>query len=479
MAADRIEVPFTLSWAWPVVVASSALACAVCYFAVIDVSCAQPLAIPGLCGGVGIALALACVIAPILCVIAWNRPLVLFALTAATAPTYNVFTVGYFGTLTKVCGLATVVALAFYLTRRPAPASIPRSLWAWLAFVAYAASTLLWAPDSRAAWEPLGSMLQLFALYAAVSLIRVDNKDVVTFIGATIAGGAIAGATEMYQYTHGGTVVEGRLLLTASGTAYRVHEASAIASSDPNHIAAGLLLPLGLCLWLAFRESSALLRLIGWLGAAIGAGGIYTTGSRGAALSGLVILGYFAVRSRFRLQAVATALLCLSAVVLTPNLLLSRMLKDQDGSGRLDIWRVGLAGLRDHLVFGVGIGNYRAEYDAAFFRVFQQRSFELWHRPGHNIVLIALVEYGIVGSALLAVALYMQFKSISGPVAATDLGVAFQAVFFGLLTMSLFIDLLAEKYVWLFFCEMILIRSWAVSRSPVVAGGKRLLRMRA
>ena len=170
MAADRIEVPFTLSWAWPVVVASSALACAVCYFAVIDVSCAQPLAIPGLCGGVGIALALACVIAPILCVIAWNRPLVLFALTAATAPTYNVFTVGYFGTLTKVCGLATVVALAFYLTRRPAPASIPRSLWAWLAFVAYAVSTLLWAPDSRAAWEPLGSMLQLFALYAAVSL---------------------------------------------------------------------------------------------------------------------------------------------------------------------------------------------------------------------------------------------------------------------------------------------------------------------
>jgi hypothetical protein len=45
--------------------------------------------------------------------------------------------------------------------------------------------------------------------------------------------------------------------------------------------------------------------------------------------------------------------------------------------------------------------------------------------------------------------------------------------------MSLFIDLLAEKYVWLFFCEMILIRSWAVSRSPVVAGGKRLPRMRA
>jgi O-antigen ligase len=68
------------------------------------------------------------------------------------------------------------------------------------------------------------------------------------------------------------------------------------------------------------------------------------------------------------------------------------------GSNRYDFWRVELAGFERHPLAGVGARGFVVEYQR------ERRSIEEPAR-GHSIVFDALLETGIVGFALLAVAL--------------------------------------------------------------------------
>jgi O-antigen ligase len=67
------------------------------------------------------------------------------------------------------------------------------------------------------------------------------------------------------------------------------------------------------------------------------------------------------------------------------------------GSNRYDFWRVELAGFRDHPLAGVGARGFVTEYQR------ERRSVEQPAR-GHSVVFDALLETGIVGVALLGLA---------------------------------------------------------------------------
>lgn len=100
-------------------------------------------------------------------------------------------------------------------------------------------------------------------------------------------------------------------------------------------------------------------------------------------------------------------------------------------SGRLDGWRAALWMVKEHPLTGVGHGAYRSEYgDAKLALIDQGVAFYRWHRGAffvnaHNDLLEAVAEWGLIGLAAIAYALFQLRRSLtqgSLPQGSTSLG---------------------------------------------------------
>jgi len=77
------------------------------------------------------------------------------------------------------------------------------------------------------------------------------------------------------------------------------------------------------------------------------------------------------------------------------------------GEGRVDIWRVGLQALQRYWLIGAGLSNFPFAYNEyAGFAV----TYQGYSRGSHNIFLGTWVELGIIGLALMLVALWLQLR---------------------------------------------------------------------
>lgn len=345
-----------------------------------------------------------------------------------------------FGSPSSLVGLLLTAALV----RRVCSVGIsvgrlPSDLPAWLFLLALAALTGLWSIAPDASFAGLLVIASLIILYALVSLAPVDRRAVTRTEIALIVGGSVASFYGIVQAFTGSLPTSemggprfGRDLLGA------------------NHTAAALLLPLAIALTRT-AVGSPRGRIASAVAVLLLVSGVALSGSRGALLGAVVTFLVVAMHGRRRKVVLGYGLLVTAAVVvlfaLAPGGVGERQ-TSADSSGRLDIWRVGLAGCERYCAYGSGWATFPDVYEQTLPSVpeaevlVQGTSYE-----PHNIWLLAAVEAGIAGLVVLSLGLALSVREawrlprgVRGPPL---------AALAGTLTTATFLSNFEFKYFWM------------------------------
>lgn len=425
-------------------------------------NCDAWFAIEGLCGKPQIALSAAVVIAalPLLTSTLVAQPLAaMLGLYIVLVPIDDALLVGSGLSLTKIVGLVIAIAAAVAIVRRRARTKVPHAILGWLAVIALMGVSITWSIDPELSSENITTIASAFALLLIVFAVPLNSAELRTIIVATIISGAVVGAVALGMSSHE--------ISTAAGQEGRLYLSFGTATLDPNRFGASLLLPIAM-------TAGAIVRTKGWvrlalfipLGLALAA--VYLVASRGTlvALAAMAVVVILASRRRMilgSLLAVGTTL-----VFLIPSELSKRLYEGtaSTGTGRFDIWNVAIAAFPEHWFVGTGQGTFTAAYDHALFLAYQPVFLE-WGRDPHNLIISTATELGVVGLAVLSVALILQFRSIALiPSTYSWLRLVFAASMVGLLVAAMFVDVLATKFSWLLFMEILLFAGLSVDRRP-------------
>ena len=324
--------------------------------------------------------------------------------------------------------------------------------WVMIAFIGWAALTLLWAEQTGLGLTALGryapNMLLLPIAYAAVS----RRRDLKLVLAAIVLGAIIAACFGIVQPPN--PSVNDR----ATGTV-----------GDANELAAALLVGLALGAGFAVaRGCSLALRLGGLLAVPLCAAGIFLSVSRGGliALGALLVVGTVAA-GRWRVAVTALLVAVAAGGVLYFTQLASlpareRVLTANGGSGRSEIWKVGLRIVRAHPVGGVGAGNFEQAAPNYVLRpgVLHESGliFSSDPKAAHNTYLQVMTEMGVpglllflavivvcLGCALRAARLWAQRRDVTMEALARAVFLAL----IGMLVADFFISENYSKLLWM------------------------------
>lgn len=280
----------------------------------------------------------------------------------------------------------------------------PPICWAVVAFALYAVGRYLTADIEFLARQELIRVLVYTFLFLAIlnNLHRKESTQIIgftlIFLGMAIAMYAgyqfLTGSDHVWQYV----------------TPYK-HRGSGTYIS-PNHLAGflELLLPLALAYALAGRAKPVTRILLGYA-ALVLLGGIAVSVSRGGWIATLVALVlFFAVlifQRGHRLSAlVVFALLLIGGLVVLPRSEVFRVRLNQmviegkpNDDLRFAMWEPAWRMWQDHPWWGVGPDHFNAR-----FRAYRPAEVQLQPDRVHNDYLNTLVDWGVVGTALVAAA---------------------------------------------------------------------------
>lgn len=304
--------------------------------------------------------------------------------------------------LDKAAGLLLAVAwLARFSTRqreRDFFAEFPLLTWAGIAFLAWAALSLLWATDTADGISAIARYApDVLLLPIALMAIRT-RRDLMIVLGAIVIGAVIAAAFGILQPP------------SPTGLSESAERATGTIG-DPNELAAALLLGVGLGAGLALsRERSVALRLGGAVAIPICAAGIFLSLSRGGliALAALLVAGtvlggrWRGVITGFLVLVAVAGVLYFTQVASLPAR--ERVITAAGGSGRSDLWTIGLRMVKTHPLEGVGVGNFQVlSADYVLQPGILKRTeliFASVPRITHNTYLEVTSELGIPGFLL-------------------------------------------------------------------------------
>lgn len=267
----------------------------------------------------------------------------------------------------------------------------------WLLF-AWMIVTTVWAPDIGLARMHLW---QVFTAIVAVPIVAIGAHRIRTVqivVATNVLGGAmivlLAIVLGSSSYANGDPS-NGRLEVTNFSA--NLLGATAVASL--------ILVP---AVYRMARGRASRVAVVG-LGALL-MYGVVATQSR----SGFIALAVAAVAAlvlcQGRRRAVAIgiggALIAFALFVAIQPGILHRT-ETGDSTGRSDIWKAAVAVWKDHPVGGAGVGNFQAVSPSYSLRLGPLEAPEfitVTPMPPHNLVLEALAETGLVGFALLLLA---------------------------------------------------------------------------
>lgn len=327
--------------------------------------------------------------------------------------------------------------------------------WAWVALGLAACFILfLWGLGSvqqgvlKLAWSPLHLPVALFFLLGVVqyagrlTLDRAETRQALVLLAADVAFFFLT--IQLFSTASGETwrafgltvlVLAGSLglfaMLQYGAGEQRIYGEVETPGNllfgpyvNPNHFAGlmEMLIPVAV-LYILDRRGRLTLTTLAWLamGAAIAVASLLLSGSRGGLLAVAaeiviavpVVRGLRAPHIGTRSLAAAVAGTILAGVLLftwvDPGIITQKlgMIVEVGGPAwvewagfRKNVASDSLRMLRDHPIYGVGLGNFENAYPR-----YQSFSSDLWIDYAHNDYVQAIAETGLVGAALIVLAL--------------------------------------------------------------------------
>jgi O-antigen ligase len=351
-------------------------------------------------------------LAVVLVIVCLREPLrVALPVYTALIPFGGALSVGSspFGSASSLMGLLLGAGLVaqFATNRRFAPRlSVTVPIWTF--FLSLAAASALWTIDWGTTATGLAVLTSLVVVFLLVTVSHADRTIVRRTETALLTGSAGAVGYGLFQIAFEGGLPDETGTIGAAGGRF------GDVLLGPNILAVTLLVPMAIAFNRAFNPRDpgrpaphvlvALLMLVG----------ILMTGSRtgvaGAAVVALVLL--WAMPRGSSRWLVAALLVGAAATVFVwtvhPFGLADRTFASAtSSSGRIDIWRVGLAACADYCGHGSGWGTFPDVYAATQPTVPGARVLtgpQGSYQP-HNLWLLAVIELGVVGVVLLALGL--------------------------------------------------------------------------
>jgi O-antigen ligase len=304
--------------------------------------------------------------------------------------------------LAKVAGALIVVAWIAAVSasgrrERNLFTTHPAFTYLVLAFLAWSAISVAWSESSSTALTSvMRYALNAFLLPIAFTAMR-DRRDAMRILAAIVLGASIAAVSAIIAPPPPESAIYGR----AAGTV-----------GDPNELAAALLVGLAVAVAFAInRHINPALRALSGLSAALCLTGILLSLSRGGLLGtacALLIAIAVGGRWRGRVLALCGALLVMAVgyFAFVASLPAKQRVLDvgaEGGTGRLDLWTVGLRMIEAHPFTGIGSGQFPVSSVHYLLRpgLIQSGAFILsTPKVAHNTYLNITAELGLVGGIL-------------------------------------------------------------------------------
>jgi O-antigen ligase len=322
----------------------------------------------------------------------------------------------------------------------------PRAAFWWTLLVLWGAASTLWALNPQFAFEQLRSSVAVVLLYVVAVSLRFTDDELDWVVLLAIIGACGAALFAIYAFVQGRFYVEMRGSLMIGDR-----------ETNPNYLAASLLLPLSLAVGRLIETRQRGKRCFLYCAIITIAAGLLVTMSRGALLATAVMMlvYFYRYHTNWR-QLLVTFVLLLSLLALMPDYFFARWKQaaETGGAGRLDIWQAGLWALRNHLVLGAGLGNFPIVYTD--FAGYAPR-FAGFGRDAHNTYLGVATELGMVGFLLFLAGLFSQLRAAakaSRTNRPAPLVVAVEGAYWAILVAGMFGNLIWQKTFW--FTSMLL-----------------------
>jgi O-antigen ligase len=370
----------------------------------------------------------------ILVLLGTRWPLVPLFVFVALVPIEETVNIAGLGTLSRWSGIVFAAVYAIPRLGRLTPGAFPLAGWA---YIGWAVLSLAWALDPDTAQAQLQTLVQLTIIGFLLADVVIHDPSVVRPLLWTYSiSAAAAAALGVLGYLTGG-VDTGRL--------------AAIANQNPAQFASILLpaLIFGLYELLQGRQIVA-----GGLVSLVATAGIALSGTRSVWLAATVVVVLLVIprlgTRRAILALVAIGILVLVTVQIpgVASLITERTetAASSGGSGRTDIWSVGLKIFESSPLIGVGYANFPTAFTASLLQAANVGVGIGTTRAPHNIVVGTAGELGLVGVILLALFIGpLVVRRGWGP----D-GLMIQAMLAALMIDALFIDILGNrKQVWM------------------------------
>ncbi|HYK52961.1 MAG TPA: O-antigen ligase family protein [Candidatus Eremiobacteraceae bacterium] len=373
----------------------------------------------------------------------WLFPVSLYALLVPSDSYLNFTSFTGGSSLTKVAAILATGSMMWYLARNKRFVDPGKAVVAWLVYGAWASMTMLWGYDvednTLILW---GTLWQLIFFYVILAVARIEEDEFRVIMTSWIIGNLFASVFGATVFGFGGAKFDnaGRLK----------------AHFNPDNkllsdlFSASFVFPVALMTMYILRINWGLKKIGLLLVYMVLLVGQFVVGSRGGILADGLVLVYFFLKGRYRGQLMFLAALAFTVSFAFPTATWGRILKPDPsgGSGRIEIWKVGWAALKDHWIFGGGFAQFENLYDKYFLTVWNQ-FYEHWHRGPHNIILQAWVEQGLIGLGIMLLAWWMTYKSMAHIPPGHpryDERIAVEAGVFGAFVAGIFVGIMLSKF---------------------------------